>query len=92
MILISAIRSIKASWKLPITIVLKDAGQALRSKPADIEVLSPREGFGALLPIRYIYITIFLPNKRLDGKTPAEAMRAKLPYCLSKWKLFCKFL
>jgi len=34
----------------------------------------------------------FLPNKRLDGKTPAEATGAKLPYCLSKWKLFCKFL
>ena len=34
----------------------------------------------------------FLPNKRLDGKTPAEACGAKLPYCLSKWKLFCKFL
>lgn len=34
----------------------------------------------------------FLPNKRLDGITPSEAAGAKLPYCLSKWKLFCKFL
>jgi len=34
----------------------------------------------------------FLPNKRLGAKTPAEAVGAKLPYCLSKWKLFCKFI
>lgn len=34
----------------------------------------------------------FLPNKRLGGKMPAETAGVKLPYCLSKWKLFCKFL
>lgn len=34
----------------------------------------------------------FLPNRRLGGKTPAEACNKHLPYTLSKWKLFCKFL
>lgn len=34
----------------------------------------------------------FQPNQRLDGKTPAEATGVKLPYCLSKWKLFCRFI
>ena len=34
----------------------------------------------------------FLPNKRLNGKTPAEKVGTKLPHCLSKWKMFCKFL
>lgn len=34
----------------------------------------------------------FQPNHRLDDKTPAEAAGVKLPYCLSKWKLFCRFI
>lgn len=34
----------------------------------------------------------FLPNKRLNGKTPAEKVGTKLPYCFSKWKLFCNFI
>jgi transposase-like protein len=34
----------------------------------------------------------FKPNLRLKGLTPAEVSGAKLPYCHSYWKLFCKFL
>lgn len=34
----------------------------------------------------------FKPNVRLDGKTPAEASGARLPYTQSYWKLFLKFL
>jgi len=34
----------------------------------------------------------FMPNKRLDGKTPAEAVGKKLPYCHDKLKLMMKFL
>jgi len=34
----------------------------------------------------------FMPNKRLDGKTPAEAAGKKLPYCHDKLKLMMKFL
>jgi hypothetical protein len=31
-------------------------------------------------------------NKRLDGKTPAEAAGKKLPYCHDKLKLMMKIL
>lgn len=34
----------------------------------------------------------FKPNNRLKGLTPAEKANMKLPYCLSKWKLFMKFI
>src|SRR4030042_7110238 len=34
----------------------------------------------------------FLPNQRLDGKTPAQAVGKKLPYCHDLWKLMTKFL
>lgn len=34
----------------------------------------------------------FKPNHRLKGKTPAQAAKAKLPYCFSLWKLFTKIL
>lgn len=34
----------------------------------------------------------FIPNNRLGSLTPAEACGTKLPYCLSKWKLFLKFI
>jgi transposase-like protein len=34
----------------------------------------------------------FMPNSRLDGKTPAEAVGKKLPYCHDKLKLMMKFL
>jgi len=34
----------------------------------------------------------FKPNLRLDNLTPAQSVNLKLPYCLSTWKLFTKFL
>lgn len=41
----------------------------------------------------HVYLhNYFKPNLRLKGKTPAETVGLKLPFCLSKWKLFLKFL
>jgi hypothetical protein len=34
----------------------------------------------------------FMPNKRLNGKTLAQAVGKKLPYCHDKLKLMMKFL
>jgi len=33
-----------------------------------------------------------MPNKRLKGQTPAEAVGKKSPYCHDKLKLMMKFL
>lgn len=49
-------------------------------------------GLWAFVTLQVYLHNYFEPNQRLDGKTPAEASGTKLPYCLSKWKLFCQFL
>jgi hypothetical protein len=33
-----------------------------------------------------------MPNKRLGGKTPAQAVGKKLPYCHDMLKLMMKFI
>lgn len=49
-------------------------------------------GLWCFITLQVYLHNYFKPNQRLNGLTPAEACKTKLPYCKSKWKLFCKFL
>lgn len=49
-------------------------------------------GLWAFVTARAYRHNYFMPNKRLDGKTPAQAAGKKLPYCHDLWKLMLKFL
>jgi len=49
-------------------------------------------GLWAFITNQIYFHNYFKKNKRLNGLTPAEAVGVKLPYCFSKWKLFCKIL
>lgn len=64
----------------------------LKTKAARYRGFKSQRGLWCFITNQVYLHNYFLPNKRLDGKTPAEAAGLKLPYTLSKWKLFCKFL
>lgn len=71
----------------------------LERRHSDLKVKARRyRGFKSDLGLwSFITLQVYLhnyfePNQRLDGKTPAEAAGAKLPYVRSKWKLFCQFI
>jgi hypothetical protein len=49
-------------------------------------------GLWCFVTARFCRHNYFMPNKRLKGKTPAEAVGKKLPYCHDKLKLMMKFL
>lgn len=49
-------------------------------------------GLWSFVTLQVYLHNYFEPNQRLKGPTPAEAAGVKLPYCFSRWKLFCKFL
>lgn len=49
-------------------------------------------GLWSFVTLQVYLHNYFKPNQRLKGPTPAEASGAKLPYCRSYWKLFCKFI
>lgn len=49
-------------------------------------------GLWSFITLQVYLHNYFKPNQRLGGLTPAEASEAKLPFCLSKWKLFCMFI
>lgn len=71
----------------------------LERRHSDLKVKARRyRGFKSDLGLwSFITLQVYLhnyfePNHRLNGKTPAESAGAKLPHCLSKWKLFCLYL
>ena len=49
-------------------------------------------GLWSFVAARFYRHNYFMPNKRLAGKTPAETIGKKLPYCHDKLKLMMKFL
>jgi len=65
---------------------LKVKARAFRGFKSDL-------GLWSFIALQGYYLpNYFKPNQRLKGLTPAQASGAKLPYCQSYWKLFCKFL
>ncbi len=63
----------------------KTAAKAYRGFKSDL-------GLWSFVANRFYRHNYFMPNKRLGGKTPAEAVGKKLPYCHDKLKLMTKFL
>lgn len=49
-------------------------------------------GLWSFVTLQVYLHNYFTPNHRLNGLTSAESAGIKLPYCISKWKLFCLFL
>ena len=64
---------------------LKTAARPYRGFKSDI-------GLWCFVASRCYRHNYFMPNNRLGGKTPAEAIGKKLPYCHDKLKLMMKFL
>lgn len=63
----------------------KTAAAAYRGFKSDL-------GLWCFITARTYRHNYFMPNKRLDGKTPAQTAGKKLPYCHNLWKLMLKFL
>jgi transposase-like protein len=63
----------------------KTAAKAYRGFKSDL-------GLWSFVANRFYRHNYFMPNKRLAGKTPAETIGKKLPYCHDKLKLMMKFL
>jgi len=64
---------------------LKTAAKGYRGFKSD-------RGLWCFVAARFYRHNYFIPNKRLGGETPAEAVGKKLPYCHDKLKLMMKFL
>lgn len=64
---------------------LKTASRAYRGFKSDL-------GLWCFVTARVYRHNYFVPNKRLGGKTPAQSVGKKLPYCHDKLKLMMKFL
>lgn len=82
----------KSFFELPNNNRLERRYSDLKVKARRYRGFKSQLGLWSFITLQVYLHNYFVPNQRLVDKTPAEAAGVKLPYCLSKWKLFCLFL